>query len=101
MYLRNRAPSRVKEFSKDQWRDELNNSLVHYYVLSMRWSLMIGNEIAVKQAKGGATIPIPCLPELATTSKTGVNLVVSETIHLPYEQFNLRACGGLADRSRV
>lgn len=61
-------------------------------VLAMRWSHLIGSEIAVKQAKGGATVRIPCLPELASqlaaTPKTSTHLVVSETTHRPYKQFN-------------
>jgi integrase len=61
-------------------------------VLSMRWSHLIGNEITVKQAKGGAAVRIPCLPELtaalSATAKTSTHLVVSETTHRPYKQFN-------------
>lgn len=61
-------------------------------VLAMRWSHLIGQEIAVKQNKGGATVRIPCLPELAAqlaeTAKTSTHLVVSETTHRPYTQFN-------------
>jgi len=61
-------------------------------VLSMRWSHLIGNEITVKQAKGGASVCIPCLPELtralSVTPKTSTHLVVSETTHRPYKQYN-------------
>jgi integrase len=61
-------------------------------VLSMRWSHLIGNEIAVKQSKGGATVRIPCLPELTAqlseTTKTSTHIVVSETTHQPYKQYN-------------
>lgn len=61
-------------------------------VLSMRWSHLVGNEIAVKQSKGGATVRIPCLPELSTmlavTPKTSTHMVVSETTQRPYKQFN-------------
>jgi integrase len=60
--------------------------------LSMRWSHLIGNEITVKQAKGGASVRIPCLPELtatlSATAKTSTHLVVSETTFRPYRQFN-------------
>lgn len=61
-------------------------------VLAMRWSHLIGPEITVKQSKGGAAVRIPCLPELlaqlAETAKTSTHIVVSETTHRPYQQFN-------------
>lgn len=61
-------------------------------VLAMRWSHLIGAEIAVKQSKGGATVRIPCLPELAAqlamTPRTSTHIVVSETTQRPYKQFN-------------
>jgi integrase len=61
-------------------------------VLAMMWSHLIGNEITVKQVKGGASVRIPCLPELsaalARTAKTSTHLVVSETTSRPYRQFN-------------
>jgi integrase len=61
-------------------------------VLAMRWSNLIGNEIIVKQSKGGASVRIECLPELtqvlAETAKTSTHIVVSETTKMPYKQFN-------------
>lgn len=61
-------------------------------VLAMRWSHLIGADISVKQSKGGATVRIPCLPELAAmlakTEKNSTHLVVSETTKRPYKQYN-------------
>lgn len=31
------CPSRIKEFSKDQWTDQLGHSLVHYWALSWKY----------------------------------------------------------------
>jgi integrase len=61
-------------------------------VLSMLWSHLIAGDITVKQHKGGASVRIQCLPELtaalASTAKTSTHLVVSETTHRPYKQYN-------------
>lgn len=32
------CPTRIKEFSRDQWRDQLGHSLIHYLPLSWRYS---------------------------------------------------------------
>jgi integrase len=62
------------------------------HVLSMLWSHIVGADITVKQSKGGASVRIQCLPELAqalaSTAKTSTHIVVSETTHRPYQQYN-------------
>lgn len=63
-------------------------------VIRMRWSQIDGAEVIVTQAKGGATVRIPMLPELlqavAETKRTSTSIVVSEVTKRPYERFNFR-----------
>lgn len=65
-------------------------------VLKMRWPNLshvgAGVEIVIQQSKTGATVRIPCMPELAAqlaaTPRNSTHLVVSETTRRPYNQFS-------------
>lgn len=72
----------------------------------LAWSAYDGRTVRLRQAKTGAEVAIPCLPELRrlldTTARSSTQIVVSETTGAPYQESafqhlfaEIRAAAGL------